>query len=179
MHLIPASWSHFHILVTVFPSIGLVFVFGAYLAGMITGNEGLKRVCLVLFVLLGLLALPVFFSGEYSMEALTAAKSPRMSESMLEWHYGWGIAALVILGLTGLAALFALVRQAGGRVTDNMLHLTLGCAALTLAFMVLVGDMGWQVSHHELRIPDSKTSQVWSHFHMVLNHFPTVGFTLT
>src|SRR5882757_9843079 len=103
MHLIPASWSHFHILVTVFPSVGLVFVFGAYLAGMITGNEGLRRICLGLFVLLGLLTLPVYFSGDYSMETLIAAKSPRMSESMLDWHYGWGIAALVLLGLTGVA----------------------------------------------------------------------------
>src|SRR6267154_965694 len=80
MHLIPASWSHFHILVTVFPSIGLVFVLGAYMTGMITGNEGLKRICLGLFVLLGLLVLPVFFSGEYSMAQLMAAKSPRMRD---------------------------------------------------------------------------------------------------
>ena len=95
MHLIPASWSHFHILVTVFPSIGLVFVLGAYMTGMITGNEGLKRICLGLFVLLGLLVLPVFFSGEYSMAQLMAAKSPRMSESMLDLHYGWGIVAVL------------------------------------------------------------------------------------
>src|SRR5712671_5771839 len=179
MHLIPASWSHFHILVTVFPSIGLVFVLGAYMTGMITGNEGLKRICLGLFVLLGLLVLPVFFSGEYSMAQLMAAKSPRMSESMLDLHYGWGIAALVILGLRGLAALVALLRTSGGRLTDNMLHLTLGCAILTLAFMVLVGELGWEINHHELRIPDSKTSQIWSHVHVILNHFPTVGFVLT
>src|SRR6266853_3329227 len=179
MHLIPASWSHFHILVTVFPSIGLVFVLGAYITGMITGNEGLKRICLGLFVLLGLLVLPVFFSGEYSMAQLMAAKSPRMSESMLDLHYGWGIAALVILGLMGLAALVALLRTSGGRLTDNMLHLTLGCAILTLAFMVLVGELGWEINHHELRIPDSKTSQIWSHVHVILNHFPTVGFVLT
>jgi uncharacterized membrane protein len=179
MHLIPATWSHFHILVTVFPSVGLVFVLGAYLAGMITGNEGLKRIALGFFVILGLLALPVYFSGEYSMATLMAAKSPRMSESMLDLHYGWGIAGLVILGLLGLAALVALARPRGGRVTDNMLHLTLGFAILTLAFMMLAGDMGWQISHHELRIPDSKTSQIWSHVHMILNHFPTVGFVLT
>src|SRR5262245_59529374 len=117
MHLIPASWSHFHILVTVFPSVGLIFVLGAYLAGMITGNEGLKRICLGLFVILGLLVLPVYFSGEHSMTQLTAAKSPRMSEAMLDLHYGWGIAALVPLGLTGFAALVALVRRKDGRVT--------------------------------------------------------------
>ena len=180
MHLIPASWSHFHILVTVFPLVGLIFVLVAYVAGMITGNEGLKRICLGLFVLLALLVPAVFFSGDYSMAQLTAAKSPRMSESMLDLHYGWGIAALVPLGLAGFAALIALVRTRRGKpVSDNMLHLVLGLAIVTLAFMVLVGELGWEINHHELRIPDSKTSQIWSHVHMILNHFPTVGFVLT
>ncbi len=32
MHLIPESWSHLHILVSVFPSVGLVFALGLYVA---------------------------------------------------------------------------------------------------------------------------------------------------
>ena len=36
MHLIPQSWSHLHILVGVFPSFGLLFVLGFYIAGLVT-----------------------------------------------------------------------------------------------------------------------------------------------
>ncbi len=64
MHVIPQSWSHLHILVSVFPSFGLVFVLGFYIAGLLTGNDGIKRTCLVLLGLLALLSVPTYFSGE-------------------------------------------------------------------------------------------------------------------
>jgi uncharacterized membrane protein len=59
-----------------------------------------------------------------------------------------------------------------------MQHLTLGLAIFTLLNMIVVGEMGWEISHQELNIPFvyGNTSQVWSHIHIILNHFPTVGF---
>ena len=58
MHLIPQSWAHLHILVSVFPSFGLVIVLGFYLSGFLADNEGIKRTCLVLFAMLALLSIP-------------------------------------------------------------------------------------------------------------------------
>jgi hypothetical protein len=58
MHLIPQSWSHLHILISVFPSCGLMFVLGFYIAGLVTNNDGLKRTCLALFGVLAVLAIP-------------------------------------------------------------------------------------------------------------------------
>ena len=55
MHLIPESWAHLHILVSVFPSVGLIFALGFYVTGFITNNEGMKRSSLVAFGVLGLL----------------------------------------------------------------------------------------------------------------------------
>ena len=54
----------------------------------------------------------------------------------------------------------------------------LGLALITLGLMVVVGELGWEISHHELFIDPAKqkTPQLWSHVHMILNHFPTVGF---
>jgi len=47
-------------------------------------------------------------------------------------------------------------------------------------YMIVVGEMGWEISHQELNIPFvyGNTSQVWSHIHIILNHFPTVGFVI-
>ena len=39
MHLIPQSWSHLHILIGVFPSVGLIFVLGFYIAGLATKKD--------------------------------------------------------------------------------------------------------------------------------------------
>jgi uncharacterized membrane protein len=190
MHLIPASWSHLHILVSVFPSVGLVFVVGFYVAAMVTNNEGMKRICLFLFGVLGLLAIPTYFSGDGSMAVL--AKDPKISQDRMDVHLDWAWAALTVLVLTGAAAWIELWRdRTRGRLSDNALHLVLGLSIATLALMAVVGELGWEISHHELQmalrpspgvsasdIPEGVgTPQGWSHVHMILNHFPTVGFT--
>ena len=177
MHLIPESWAHWHILVTVFPSVGLIFVIGLYVAAMVTDNEAMKRIGLVLFVILGLLAIPTYVSGDYSMEALS--KDPKISKDLMDLHSGWGQWSIATLGLTAVTALINLWRfRRTERLSENALHLGLGLALVTLALMAVVGELGWEISHHELQLDAAhqKTSQIWSHVHMILNHFPTVGF---
>jgi uncharacterized membrane protein len=175
MHLIPESWSHLHILVSVFPSVGLIFALGFYITAFFTNNEGLKRSCLVAFGVLGLLAIPTYLSGDGSMTALAA--NPKFGEDMVSAHQGWGVAALAVLGLTGLAAWVALWRFRGaGRLSDNALHLVLGLALVTLGLMAVVGELGWEINHTEIRLATQKTPQIWSHVHIILNHMPTVGF---
>ena len=180
MHVIPQSWSHLHILVTVFPSVGLVFVLGFYIAAMVANNELMKRSSLVAFVILGLLTIPTYVSGEYSTELLS--ENAKISKDLMSTHYGWGVASLTGLALTGLAALINLGRfMRAQRLSDNALHLVLGLAIITLGLMIIVGELGWEISHHELRLgaENNKTPQAWSHVHMILNHFPTVGFVFT
>jgi uncharacterized membrane protein len=177
MHLIPQSWSHLHILVSVFPSVGLIFVLGFYVTAFVTDNEGMKRSCLVLFGILGILAVPTYFSGDRSMEALS--QNPKISRDLMNSHFGWGMAALAVLVMTGAAALIELWRSRRvGRLSNDALHLILGLALVTLGLMVVVGELGWEISHHELQLAAStqKTPQAWSHVHIILNHFPTVGF---
>ncbi|HYK80220.1 MAG TPA: DUF2231 domain-containing protein [Micropepsaceae bacterium] len=191
MHLIPASWSHLHILVSVFPSVGLLFVLGFYIVSLRTNNEAMKRASLTALGLLGLLAIPVYFSGDGSMAVL--AHDPKVSADRMDTHLGWSYAALTLLALTGIAAWYELWRfRRSGRLSENALHLVLGLSILTLAFMVVVGEFGWEISHHELQlalraspgvsasdIPEGVgTPQTWSHVHMILNHFPTVGFVM-
>ena len=48
MHVIPESWPHLHILVTVFPSVGLLFALGFYVVAIVTDNEAMKRTGLLL-----------------------------------------------------------------------------------------------------------------------------------
>jgi uncharacterized membrane protein len=180
MHLIPQSWSHVHILVSVFPSFGLVCVLGFYIAGLLTDNNATKRTCLVLFAILALLSIPIYLSGTGSMAALSG--NPRFSKDMMNTHYGWGMAALVALVITGVAALVALsLSGRAGRASKDALRLVLGLAVVTLGVLV-VAD-GWEINHQELQstvaIPDVTTPSAWPHVHMILNHAPTVGFVFT
>jgi uncharacterized membrane protein len=180
MHLIPQSWSHLHLLVSVFPSVGLVFVLGFYAVALIADNEVMKRCCLVLFGILGVLAIPVYFSGDGSMTALSG--DPAISEDLVNTHYGWAMWTLAVLIATGAVAVFELWRShRSGRMSTDALHLVLGLGLVTLALMVLVDELGFDINHPELRLDPAtqKTSQIWSHVHVVLNHFPTVGFVFT
>jgi len=192
MHLIPESWSHLHMLVSVFPSVGLVFVLGFYVTALVTKNEGLARTCLMAFAVLAILAIPTYFSGTGSATAL--AQDPKISPDKISMHLGWGWAALGTLVLTGIAAAYALMRSNNsGRLSNDLLHLVLGLGLITVGFMIVVGEMGWEISHHELQlvakpspgvsasdIPEGiGTPQGWSHIHMILNHFPTVGFVVS
>src|SRR5260370_41784837 len=118
MHLIPESWAHLHILVSVFPSVGLIFALGFYVTAFFTNNEAMKRSCLVAFGVLGLLAIPTYLSGDGSMEALS--QNPKFSEDMVSAHLGWGVASLAVLALTGAAAWIALWRFRGAKhLSDN------------------------------------------------------------
>jgi uncharacterized membrane protein len=177
MHLIPQSWSHWHILVGVFPLVGLIFVLGLFVTGSVTNSEGTKRISLAAFVILGLLAIPTYLSGDHSMALLS--QDSKISQDLMNSHFGWGVVALVGLVLTGAVALIELLRSwRAKRLSDNALYLVLGLAIVTLGLTVIVGELGWEISHHELRLDPAtqRTPQAWSHVHMIVNHFPTVGF---
>ena len=174
MHLIPQSWSHLHILVSVFPSFGLVCVLGFYIAGLLTDNNVTKRTGLVLFAVLALLSVPIYLSGAGSLSG-----NPRFSSAAMNTHYVWGIVALVALVLTGVGAVVALALSgSSGREAHYARRLVLGLAVVTLGVLIVAN--GWEINHRELQstiiIPDVSTPAAWPHVHMILNHAPTVGF---
>src|SRR5258705_7733695 len=180
MHLIPQSASHLHILVSIFASIGLICVLGFYVTAIATDDAATKRSCLVLFGVLGLLAIPTYVSGDRSMAALS--QDPKISQDLMSTHFGWGITSLALLVMTGVAALIELWRsRRSERLSNDALHLVLGLAIVSLVLIVVVGELGWEINHHELQLDPAKqsTPQAWSHVHIILNHFPTVGFVLT
>jgi len=177
MHLIPQSWAHWHILLSVFPSVGLVFALGFYLTGLVADNDLMKRSCLVVLAVLGVLAIPTYLSGDHTMAALS--NGAIIPADLMASHFVWGIVALAILAIASVAAIVALWRARGlGHLSQPALRLVLALALVVLALMMVAGELGWQVNHHELRLDAAaqRTPQAWSHVHMILNHFPTVGF---
>ncbi len=179
MHVIPQSWSHVHILLGVFPSIGFLLGLGFYIAGLRTGNDFLRRVSLILFVLLGLLAIPIFVSGLGSQAAL--AGDERFPAALIDTHYVWGLVALGVLVVTGAAAAFELWQaRAAQRPTRDPFFAVLGLSVASLVLTVVAVELGIDINHDELllevTIPELSTSQVWSHAHLILNHLPTAGF---
>ena len=179
MHVIPQSWPHLHLLIGVFPTFGLLFVLGFYIAGLVKNNVGAQRTCLALFILLALLAIPVYLSGAASLAELSG--NPRFPKDALNSHYGWGVGALAALLITGVAAAIALALSGRkGRAGTDALGVVLGLAVITLGVVSVAG--GWNLGHHELDatvvIPEVTTPTAWPQVHIILNHAPTAGFAV-
>jgi uncharacterized membrane protein len=180
MHVIPQSWSHLHILVSVFPPLGLVFVLGFWIAGFLSKNDGIRRTCLALLGLLALLSIPIYFSGQGSLPAL-GGKNPLISREVMNTHQAWGQAALIVLVLTGAAAWVELWRSyRADRPSGDPRYFVAGLAVVGLGLTAVASELGFEARHLELQsttvIPDVSTSQLWSHVHIILNHVPTAGF---
>jgi uncharacterized membrane protein len=179
MHVIPQSWPHLHMLASVFPPFGLLFVLGFYIAGLRAKNEGVKRTCLFLVAMLALLSIPIYLSGDGARAQLSS--NVKFPKDVMAAHASWGIAALIALAITGLAALIELVRTRGaGRAFSDRGYLTFALALISLALTAWVGELGLGIDHRELAstvvIPDVSTSPIWPHVHIILNHVPTAGF---
>jgi len=124
---------------------------------------------------LGLVAIPTYFSGTGSWDALSG--NSKISDDLMDYHYGWGVTALAVLMASGAVAFIEILRSSRfGKFSNNALHLVLGLAIVSLGLMAVVGEMGWELNHHELPLATEKTPQIWSHVHIILNHFPSVGF---
>ena len=194
MHVIPESWSHLHILVSLFPLVGLLFVLGFYAASIVTNNDGLKRICLLVIVGLGVLSIPTYISGMSSI--MPVSERAGVTEGLINSHYNWSLYALLILVLAAAAAGYEWMRsQNTGRPSANAIHLVLGLSLITLFLMSAAGESGWEINHQELGlspvanavsglpsgsdIPEGQgTPQAWSHFHIILNHFPSIGLVI-
>jgi len=141
MHLIPDTSSHLHMLVSVFPFVGLIFVLGFYITSIGTNNEFMKRFCLLSIGILAILAIPTYMSGDGSMATLS--QNPQITQDTQDrmfYHLAWGWAALSVLALAGVAAFGALFRTPSTqRLSDNSLHLVLGLSLITLCLMIVVG----------------------------------------
>lgn len=176
MHLIPQSWPHWHILLGVVPMVGLVFLLGFHATAMATGNALMQRWCLAVFIVLALAAIPIYASGDGAAAALSG--NPRLAADLLAGHRGWGLATLAALAATGIVGAAALWSGRRKGLSGTEPGLVLGLALLTLVLTIIVTIDSWQINHPELRaVATGKgTPQIWSHVHIILNHFPTVGF---
>ena len=169
--------SHFHLLVTVFPSVGLIFALGLYVAALLANNQFFIRVCLFVFGCLGVLTLPSYISGEGAMPSL--AGRHLLQRYQVHEHYQWSLAAIAALAVAGLIAWIALWRGRHAPKIPGAALLTVLCLECgTLIVTAAAAWIGWNINHREFDLPTPAmgTPVTWAHIHVILNHFPTVGF---
>ena len=150
MDVFPSTGPHLHIVLNHFPLIGSVFVLGLLIASAYMKNDDMRRVSLILFVVLGLLAIPTYITGAAAGWAYQGR--PEMSVQILDAHRDAALMAFVFIGLTGLVSWLVLWRERRyGRASTAGFYAVLALGIVALLTIVEAGSLGGTVLRPELR----------------------------
>jgi uncharacterized membrane protein len=144
------NWAHVHIAINHAPVVGIIFGFLLLTYGMVRKSEELKKASLGIFVIIALIAIPVYFTGGGAEEVVEHL--PGVSESIIEKHEDSAFSTFVmveILGLLTLGGLF-LYRSPQNPSTWFVI-LSLILSILVCGLMARTANLGGQIRHTEIR----------------------------
>ena len=144
------NWAHLHLLSNHLPVIGTLFALGLLGWGVLRRNDAVQRVALGTFVVVALLALPAYFTGDPAEGAVEHAAG--VAESSIAAHEAAALVSLVAAGLVGLVGLVALYRGRRGRsLAAPLTALALVMATVTAGLMAWTANLGGAIRHPEIR----------------------------
>lgn len=174
------SWAHVHLLLNHFPIVGAIFGLLLLVYAIAKDSKELKQASYWLFIIIALLAIPVYLSGEQAAEIIHDL--PGVSDTFIHEHESvaeQAFIALEILGAISLAGLFAF--RGGKRIPGWFTVLLITVTFIAVALVSWAGLQGGIIRHTEVRedlpflIPQeagfdnhesSKTKKVYSDLNM-------------
>ncbi len=142
--------THLHLALTHFPIIGTIIGVSVLAYGQYANNEPIKKVALVIFILMALMTIPVFLTGEEAEE--TVEHLSGISENLIEEHEELAEKAIWLMGLLGafsLISFYAIIKKMSFAKTTTIVTLVLSLA--TAGLFAVVGNLGGQIRHSEIR----------------------------
>ncbi|PHS53032.1 MAG: hypothetical protein COB01_05640 [Lutibacter sp.] len=129
---------------------GTIIGIGILAYGQFAKNDEIKKVALVTFVLMAILTIPVFLTGEEAEE--TVEHIAGVSEQLIENHEELAEKAIWLMGLLGilsLISLFAIIKKLSFSKTISLVTLIVSLG--TFGIFVKVGSTGGEIRHSEIR----------------------------
>lgn len=140
---------HLHILINHFPSVGSVFALALLAVGLYLKSEDLQRASLVIFALMGLLAIPTYIAGAGARWAISG--NADVARAVIAVHMDSATPTFIFLGLTGIVAWIGLWQaRRFSRLPRWSAIATLVLGVITLAFLTRTGAIGGHINHLEL-----------------------------
>ncbi len=118
--------------------------------GQFSNNNTTKKVALVIFILMAILTIPVFLTGEEAEESVEHLAG--ISENLIEDHEELAEKAIWLMGFLGafsLVGLISMVRKLSFAKTVTLITLLISLA--TFGVFAKVGNLGGQIRHSEIR----------------------------
>lgn len=144
------NWAHVHLMINHFPVVGVFGATALFVYSLVKKSEEVKRVSFGLFVLLALITLAVFFTGQAAED--TVKKLPGVTETYIDRHEEMAEFALVFMETLGLAALAGLLfLRASGAIPKWLVVIVLLLSVATAAVVGVTANLGGQIRHTEIR----------------------------
>ncbi len=178
--------THIHLLLNHVPTIGFAMALFLFLWSLIANSADLKNASLVLFVGVGILTIPTYWTGNAAAETICRGIDPgnsdftagpcrdtTLSKSLIQTHEGAALVAFIVIEITAAFAWLGLWQL---RRTSRIAPWTVATVlVLSLASMALVtqaANIGGEIRHAEIREqPEATTPE---------GHFArTVGLMVT
>ncbi len=141
--------AHLHLMLNHFPVVGLVFALALLGWGMLPQNQTLAKAGFAALVVVALLAVPVFLTGEPAEKI--AEPLPGVSHPIIEQHEDVAKAAFIVTLAAGGAALLGLWLTRGKAVAAWCSSPTLLLALVAASLMAWTANLGGKVRHTEIR----------------------------
>lgn len=142
--------THLHLILTHFPIVGTIIGIGIMAYGLYSKNDVIKKVALVTFVLMAILTIPVFLTGEEAEE--TVENIAGISEQLIENHEELAEIAIWFMGLLGVLSLitiFAIFKKWAFAKVISIITLIVSIG--TFGLFAQVGSTGGEIRHSEIR----------------------------
>ena len=144
------NWTHVHLLLNHFPTIGMIVGLGLFLTAIVAKSDDLKRASLGVFFGIALLSIPTFVTGTAAELAL--AKAPDVSKARILAHENAAFWALGVMELTGALAWLGLWQYRRlSRLPQATVTVVLLAALATFGLMSRVANIGGEIRHPEVR----------------------------
>lgn len=144
------NWAHVHIAINHAPVIGIIFGFLLLTYAMVRKSEELKKASLGIFVIIALIAIPVYFTGGGAEEVVEHL--PGVSESIIERHEDSAFSTFVMVEILGLLTLGGLFLYRRPQTLSNwFVILSLVLSIIIGGLMTRTANLGGQIRHTEIR----------------------------
>ena len=146
------NWAQVHLMINHFPVIGVLGALLVFVYGLLRRSDEVKRLGLGLLVLIALITIPVFFTGQAAEHVVKDL--PGVTESYIGDHEDIALLALALielLGVVALGGLFLFLRS--GSLPQWYIALVLVMALASAGIVGLAANLGGQIRHTEIRAP--------------------------
>ena len=150
------NFAHLHIVLNHVPSIGMVVGVVLFIASLVKKIDQLKKFSLEVFVVMALVALPTYMSGNAAQQILR--NRSEIPKGLIEAHQNSAMVTLIFLTITATFAWFGLwqFRRFSSPGSWNSTAVLI-FSIVTAGFILRTANMGGDISHPEIRSGEGVT----------------------